>query len=79
MTPTCKLRTGTIVAALERALLEPLGRLRGFGRVVIAGNVSPGYARLPERQMGRKEVGVRDVVDAAYEREDEARGLGGGW
>ncbi|KAA6407492.1 MAG: hypothetical protein FRX48_08735 [Lasallia pustulata] len=71
MTLTCKIRTGKIVPALERALLEPLGRFRGFGKVVIAGNVSPAYARSLERQMVRREVAFGDLVDAAYEKKEE--------
>lgn len=71
MALTCKVRTGKIVPDIEKALLEPLSHFRGFGKVIIGGNVTPAYARKLERQMILKEVTFQEIIDAAYEKKEE--------
>lgn len=71
MTLTCKIRTGKIMPDIERALLEPLSHFRGFGKVIIGGNVTPAYARKLEGQMILQEVTFQDIIDAAYEKKEQ--------
>lgn len=71
MALTCKIRTGKIIPDIEQALLEPLSHFRGFGKVIIGGNVTPAYARKLESQMILKQVTFQDIINAAYEKKEE--------